>query len=80
MDIMDKDNIIKVLKIILIIALISFAFTLTKYKTNDCQLCKFEFEGETLRIQDFIELYTDRCFTLKPLPNFMFDKGGVINE
>ena len=62
---MDSDKVIKLLKIILIISLVVFVFTVTKYKTNDCQLCSFEIKEKELKIGSFLDYYYEECFNMK---------------
>jgi hypothetical protein len=82
---MDSRKIIRVLKIILVACLLAFVINVTKYKTNDCQLCSFEIDGEYFRIGSFMDYYFDECLSNKEMPlmidiEYINQYGGVINE
>jgi len=62
---MDSDKAIKLLKIVLIISLALLALTVTKYKTNDCQLCFFEIKEKELNIGSFLDYYYEECFYMR---------------
>ncbi len=62
---MDSDKVIRLLKIFLIISLAIFVITVTKYKTNDCQLCSFEIEEKELKIGSFLDYYYGECFNMR---------------
>lgn len=52
----------KYLRVVLIILLISIAVVSIYYKYNDCSVCKFDYEEETINAAKFMNLYSERCF------------------
>ena len=75
---MDSNKIIKLLKIILIIAMVIFLFTLLTYKTNPCAICKFNIEGEEMKIKDFLSVYSDECFAEKGIEDLIKSNESFI--
>lgn len=59
---MNNDKILRILKIVLLISMLLFVITYSKYKTNDCQLCSFEVKEDIIRLDDFLEVYSEECF------------------
>lgn len=54
-------KLIKLVRILTIIFLILLAYLSIKYKFNSCQLCKFEYQGKTLDVNEVWNLYKDTC-------------------
>jgi len=55
----------KVLKFFLIFFFILLALLSVKYKYNDCAKCKFTYEGEKLDINEFLNIYREKCFSIE---------------
>lgn len=58
---MDSKKVIRVMKVVLVVCLLLFVIVVTKYKTNDCQLCSFEFGDVELKIGSFMDYYFNEC-------------------
>ena len=79
---MNSKKIIRVMKIILILCLLVFVINVTKYKTNDCQLCFFKLDEAELKIGSFMDYYYNECLSERkePLIIEINQNGGIINE
>lgn len=51
-----------ILKIILVISLVLFFLSYTKYGSNSCDLCSFEVDGVAVKSGEFLKVYSDNCF------------------
>ena len=58
---MDRDGIILLLKIIVIIELI-LMFLITNFlSVNDCDSCAFEYNNEKISANEFIDMFFNEC-------------------
>ena len=55
------NKLIKIVRIMTWIALISLAFLSVYYKFDDCNVCKFEIDGEMINGKQFMDIYQDSC-------------------
>ena len=51
----------KILKIVLLLELVVFIFLYAHYKTGDCDLCKFELDGEEVGFNKVFDKFWDKC-------------------
>ena len=59
---MNWKKIFTILKVILILTLLILMFTIQNYRSSDCAYCKFELEGKEVRVNKFMEAYSEMCF------------------
>ena len=60
MSTLDKINIyLRIITVILFIIIAIFSFT---YDFGDCNVCEFEYEGDSLDANEFMNKYTSTCF------------------
>ena len=80
---MNSKKIIGIMKIVLVLCLLAFVINVTKYKTNDCQLCSFTFNNTEIKIGTFMDYYFNECLVNRDV-HFLINKlnqnGGIINE
>jgi len=66
---MDIDTLNKTLKYIMIGLLILVVILTIYYKYDDCTVCKFEYENDTLEGGELLYKYSEKCFKPKPIFN-----------
>ena len=58
---MDKQKIIILLKVILILVSVMFIFSMFLTDTSDCAKCSFELKGKEIGIKKFMNYYYEEC-------------------
>lgn len=56
-------EIIKLIRVLTIIALLILGFAAWHYKFGDCDKCKFKIDNKQITASQFMDKYIDKCFS-----------------
>lgn len=62
---MNKQDIVKILSIIVFILALVFLFVSVKFPQSECSKCSYDYDGETLSTKEFFKIYSSVCLSDK---------------
>ena len=66
----------KFLRIVIVILLIVLAVLSVYYKYDDCSVCRFEYENETINAKEFMEIFSEKCLMGPSLSDYNLSAGN----